>query len=246
MKNDNTTLVFLDEVDSTNNYAMQQLNAQLAKHGNAYATLEQTAGKGQMGKQWLSEKKMNIALSVVFFMDERHINKPFVFSAFFAIVIAKYLHKITGVEIKLKWPNDIYINDRKAGGILIENKYAGTKWKWAVAGVGINMNQTSFDEALLNAVSLKQITGNDYHIIDITSQLYTFIMTEFEKPSALNEVAIMENYNALLYKKGKKVKLKRDTAVFETEIIHVLPTGQLITKDSIERSINFGEVSWVL
>src|SRR4051812_42781769 len=112
-------------VDSTNNYAMGQVHAGLAKHGFVYATEEQTAGKGQRGKIWQSEPGSNITLTAVLEPYPLSYAKQFYLSAVIALACFDFVRKYAGEKTKIKWPNDIYIDDRKAGGILIENVLNG-------------------------------------------------------------------------------------------------------------------------
>ena len=162
----------LDTVDSTNNYAMAKVHAGMARHGMVWFTREQTAGKGQRGKSWKSDKGKNIAMSLVLEPGRLQINDQFHLSAAVAISCFEFFAAFAGEETKIKWPNDLFWRDRKAGGILIENVLQGKIWKWAVVGIGLNINQTKFDKSILNPVSLKQITGKTFDIIELGKSLH--------------------------------------------------------------------------
>lgn len=240
----------LDTVGSTNNYAMQQVHDGLAKHGQAWFATEQTAGKGQRGKNWASEKGKNIAMSLVMIPGQLpaesggKITTPFHLSAAVALGIFEFLKIYAGDEIKIKWPNDLYWRDRKAGGILIENKYQGKEWKWAVVGIGININQTEFSKDLVNPVSLKQITGKTFNVIDLAKGLQGLLMKNLSGIGTLPET--VQLYNKQLYKINQPVTLKKNNVKFNTVIKEVSAQGKLITVDAIERAFDFGEVEWVL
>ncbi len=234
----------LDTVDSTNNYAMGSIHAGLAKHGSLYFTNEQTAGKGQRGKSWTMEKGKNIAMSLVLDPSLLQISNQFHLSAAVALTCFEFFDTLAGGETTIKWPNDLYWRDRKAGGILIENVLQGKFWKWAVVGIGINVNQTGFNESLINPVSLKQVTGLTFNCVDLAKQLHQMAMKNL---SAFNTTdAVLEQYNSHLYKRNKKVTLKKDGVKFETVIKEVSAQGHLITVDAFEKEFNFGEVEWVL
>ena len=138
-------------VDSTNNYALTKLHAGLTQHGAAFFAHEQIAGKGQRGKTWISEKDANLILSVV--INPHHLlelTQQFLLSACVAVSAAEFFSRYAGDATRIKWPNDLYWSDRKAGGILIENIIGSQRsdtespiasWLWAVAGIGININQ---------------------------------------------------------------------------------------------------------
>ena len=236
----------LDTVDSTNNYAMDKVHAGLANHGTVWFTHHQTAGKGQRGKSWKSEQKKNIAMSVVLKPEQLNAGQQFYLSAAVALACFHFFSKYAGDDTKIKWPNDLFWRDRKAGGVLIENIFHGKKWKWAVVGIGININQTGFDESLQNPVSLKQITGKEFDTVAMGKELYVLLMKNI---SVLNEETInpiLEDYNLNLYKLNKPVTLKKNETTFQTVIKEVSPGGRLLTVDSTERQFDFGEVEWIL
>jgi BirA family biotin operon repressor/biotin-[acetyl-CoA-carboxylase] ligase len=235
----------LDTVDSTNNYAMGQLHAGLAKHGQTYFALHQFAGKGQRGKTWNAQPGENITMSIILIPDFPNNQYSFLLSAAVALSCVDVLRNYSIEDAKVKWPNDIYWRDRKTGGILIENLYRANDWKYAVAGIGINVNQTSFDYLQDSAVSLKQITGLDYDPIEVSKALCLKLQHRYEQLLDGQHDAIMDDYNELLYKKGEKIRLRKDNIVFETSISHVSPSGRLHTRDVIERDFDFGEVEWI-
>ncbi len=234
----------LDTVDSTNNYAMARIADGLAKHGMAWFANEQTAGKGQRGKNWASEKGKNIAMSLVLEPAKMKIVNQFHLSATVAVACFEFLAKYIDGETKIKWPNDLFWRDRKAAGILIENKLQAQTWKWAVVGIGININQTVFDKSLLNAVSLKQITGKNFNTIELAKELCALLMKKFDE--ALSLVEILQQYNQHLYKINELVTLRKSGVKFDTVIKEVSLQGKLVTVDAFEREFDFGEVEWVL
>jgi len=236
----------LQMVDSTNNYAMAKVHAGLAKHGDACFTDHQTSGKGQRGKAWLTGNGRNLALTVILNPKKFNIIQPFELSTAVSLATVDFFTKYAGEETSIKWPNDIYWRDRKAGGVLIENKFNGNNWKWAIAGVGININQAQFSEELLNPVSLKQITGKPFDIEELGRELHQLIMKRTGELLTKRYELLLEEYNQHLYKIHQPVKLKKDNIVFETVIKGVSPQGQLITEDAIEKRFEFGEVEWIL
>ena len=248
----------LQSIDSTNKYAMGLIHGDLlpdgqgeAQHGMAIFAHEQTAGKGQRGKSWASQKGLNIALSVVLNPYPLSVPDQSKLSACIAVSAQEFFSKYAGDETKIKWPNDIYWRDRKAGGILIENIVQSGQssigsWQWAVIGIGININQTDFDPDLPNPVSLKQITGKNHEPIELAKELCSIIEKNYQSLIAGNFMILFNKYQTHLYKKDEKVKLKKGTRGFETTIKGVSETGQLITQHSIEERFEFGEVEWVI
>ena len=251
-----STFNVLQSVDSTNNYAMAKVHAGMAKHGDSFFTMQQTNGKGQRGKHWVGSKDQNIAISIVIEPSLLSLSQQFKLSAAVALGTFCFFSAHTGNETSIKWPNDIYWRDRKAAGILIEN-VIGSKgvqlpgqdnmiWKYAVAGIGVNINQTQFDVALANPVSLKQITGKHFDCTELAQALQQKVLAEVEKVLNGSFEKTLQQYNEHLYKKGCRVQLKKDTILFETTIQSVNETGQLLTTDSIDNHFNFGTIEWVL
>lgn len=218
----------------------------VAKHGMAVAALDQTAGKGQRGKSWQAQPGKNIALSVILKTSTIKTGEQFCLSMAVAMAAHDFIKKYVPDDIRIKWPNDLYWRDRKTGGILIENVFNGTRWNWAVAGVGININQTRFNRALPNPVSLYQITEREFDIPRLLHELYEKIMLRADKLQGQPHDKLLKEYNRQLYRLNEKVKLKKGSLTFETTITGVSVHGQLHTKDAMERYFDFGEVQWLL
>ncbi len=221
---------------------MAKVHAGLAKHGDTYFSMAQTAGKGQRGKTWNSGIGENIALSCIIKPQMFRLSNQFMLSVTIALSCYDFVNNYTVLDTTIKWPNDIYWRDRKAGGILIENQIQGNDWQHAVIGVGLNINQTSFTPGLINPVSLKQITGNTYSIVNLAKELCGYIQNRLE---ISNTDTLLSEYNSHLYKINEKVLLKSNNSVFETYIKGVNAKGQLITHNKNEALFNWGEVEWI-
>ena len=256
----------LQSVDSTNNYALEQIHAGLAQHGMAVFAHEQLAGKGQRGKVWVGEKDTSITLTVVVRPGSLLPARQFWLSACVAVAVYDFFMNYAGKETKIKWPNDLYWQDRKAGGVLIENiigpgdtesmaddrrppankEQQTAHWKWAVIGVGININQTSFSTELQNPVSLKQITGKNFDVIELAREFCQLLNNHFEQLITKGFENIYSKYLSHLYKRNQTVKMKKGSRIFEAKIKTVSPAGKLIVHHSIEEEFDFGEVEWVM
>jgi len=253
----------LQSVDSTNNYARQQIQADslterqgLAQHGMAWFAHEQVAGKGQRGKIWLSEKASNIAISIVVKPDLLSLRLPaqFQLSACVAVAALNFLKKYAGDDMKIKWPNDLYWQDRKAGGILIESIIrsgdpktgVSNNWDWAIIGIGINVTQAFFSPHLPNPVSLKQITGKSFEPVLLAKELHKKIITTLIDLGNGDFENIYAQYLQYLYKRNEIVKFKKDNRVFEARIKSISPSGKLIVEHAIEEGFDFGEVEWLI
>jgi BirA family biotin operon repressor/biotin-[acetyl-CoA-carboxylase] ligase len=239
-----TNMLILDSVDSTNNYAMALLQKREIDAEIAVFAKEQTHGKGRRGRQWMSKKFENIIMSVVVQLQWLSISRQFDLSVAVALSCFDLFEKYILGNLFIKWPNDIFINDSKAGGILIENVIKGNIWQWAVIGIGLNINQQNFEEEILKASSLRIETGKEYNVIELANKLHLILLARIEQLKAGDFEKMLEEYNSHLYARGKMVKLKKQNVLFETTILGVSQFGQLITKDSVERKFNFDEVEF--
>lgn len=246
--------IILDSVDSTNNYAMARAHAALATHGDAVFAYHQTGGKGQRGKNWLTGNGENIAVSIIIEPKQLQVAEQFRLSVAVALGCYDFFAGYAGDETFVKWPNDLYWRDRKAGGVLIENVIGKTKnavhnengWKYAVIGIGININQAVFDSALKNVVSLKQITGKTFDVRELAKELHQKVLKRIDSLSVTAFRELMEEYNTVLFKKDCAVKLRKGTIEFDTVVKWVTDQGQLYTVDRVDNFFDFGEVEWIM
>ena len=185
-------LIELSTIDSTNIYAMAQIKEGLAKSGSCYTADFQTNGKGQHGRVWESSKGQNLLCSYILELKALDALKNWTptdqigFSAAIALGARDFFAGYAGSETKIKKPNDIYFSDRKAGGILIENLLRGTTWTWAVIGIGMNINQSTFSSAAVNSVS-----SNPISLQEITNQSWDLQKMQTHLSEALN-IAIQD------------------------------------------------------
>ena len=241
----------LQSVDSTNNYAREQIHAGLAQHGMGIFAHQQLAGKGQRGKTWLTEKAGNIAFSILVKPHIIPLIAQFQLSAVAAVAAQIFFSGYAGEDTKIKWPNDLYWQDRKAGGILIESvissrEYGASSWEWAIIGIGINIKQTSFPPDLPNPVSLKQITGKNFDPVLLAKELHNIFLQHFDELTTRGFSAIYKHYLANLYKKNERVRLRKDNRAFEATIMGVSESGRLIAEHGIIEEFDFGAVEWML
>ena len=196
-------LIELPSIDSTNIYAMEQIKAGKAISGSCYNTPFQTHGKGQHGRVWESEKGQNLLCSYVLELKSLNPAKNWGpedqkgLSAAVAIGAKAFFGANAGDETLIKLPNDIYWRDRKAGGILIENSLRGAEWTWAVIGIGFNINQTSFSPDAPNPVSLRQITGRQWEIARLQTELSKALTESIQNWIQVGEEATIENMKPL-------------------------------------------------
>ena len=236
-------IIILNTVDSTNNYAMGMIKRGEAYSGNAVQALAQTEGKGTRGKQWKAKPGENILLSICVEMQYHTVSRQFDVLVAVALGVYDFFKKHINAEINIKWPNDLLINDTKAGGILIENKIKGTLWQWAVIGIGINVNQTDFRDLDKVANSFANVSGEKYDVIVLGEELVSFVLQRIKGLKSISFENMLEEYNSHLWSRGKIVQLKKGDAIFETRILGVSEYGELMTNGG---KFRFGEVEWLM
>jgi len=235
----------LQSVDSTNNYAMASVRAGVAVHGNAYFSTNQTAGKGQRGKAWQTNEGENLALSIVIEPNGILLSQRFLLSISISLACYSLVKDYTGSGVTIKWPNDIYWCDRKAGGILIENLIRGLNWQYAVAGIGLNINQTIFPDHLPNPVSLKQVNGRTHDPGQLAKELCKYVESRFNQLLNGQHQMLLDEYHELLYKRNQWVRLRQGTVVLGTLVKRVTSQGRLVTEHKVEQEFDVGEVEWI-
>ena len=235
----------LQQVESTNNYATGLAHEGMAQHGTAVFAHYQTKGKGQRYKQWHSEPGKNIALSILIQPQGLVLSESFLISMATAVAVYRFFSNYAGEETSIKWPNDIYWRDRKAAGILIENIIRGSEWKWCIVGIGININQTSFDDIATKATSFKQITGKNYDPPALAKELCNYLSEAYlELHQSENDT--IEAYKRVLFKKNETVLFKKNTEMFTAIIKDVTKNGRLVVEHENEESFEVGEIEWVI
>jgi BirA family biotin operon repressor/biotin-[acetyl-CoA-carboxylase] ligase len=233
-------LIELESVDSTNNYAMARIHEGLASDGMVCLAHHQWAGKGQRGRVWLDEPGHNLIMSLVIEPAPLKLSSQFLFSATIALGIIDLIIADSPKNWYVKWPNDIYWNDRKAAGILIENVIQGQNWLFAVVGIGMNLNQSSFPAEIPDAVSLKLITGKNYDPVSFARELVPSVQSRIGILKAEPQI-ILRDYNTHLYRKNAPITLKKGENSFETRINAVDSMGLLVTDHG---SFTSGEIAF--
>ena len=240
---DNKTYVFMTECLSTNDYLLKLLKKKSYEEGTMVNTSYQKGGRGQRNNEWLSEKGKNLTFS---FLLEPNIklSNQFLLHIITSISIFKTLLKIKIKNISIKWPNDIYVNDKKIAGILIENIVYRKFIHKSVIGVGLNINQVNFGS--LNATSIINETMKKHNLNQIIQIFKSIFNKEYLK---LNSNKIHEEFdyyknNLIGYQIEKKYEY--NSGVIKGKIIDVLSDGILViqTKDSIMK-LNFGDIRLV-
>lgn len=193
-------IIKLDAINSTNEYLKNYIQNNSIRNTHAVYTFNQTKGKGQRGKVWLSEPEKNIAFSFCFFPKILKVNNQFNLNMTISLFLLNTLKSLKIPNLKIKWPNDILSGEKKICGILNEIKVKGNIIDNIIIGFGINVNQENF-ENLPNASSLKLIKNINYDLNGLVS-LITQNLNNYNylNPKSESEIkSLTLNYNKNLY-----------------------------------------------
>ena len=216
----------LDEAASTNNYAAQLLQSSIVKDGAVISALYQTEGKGQRNNTWKSEKGLNLLLSYVFFPTFLPVKEQFMLSVCVANAIAAFIAEVTQFQSFVKWPNDIFVHDKKIAGILIENSLKGSQIVSAIVGIGVNVNQNDFED-LKHATSLRLLCNKKFELNDLKNLLSSFLEASYLKLRSGKYLELLNAYNNKLYRKDNWQKFISNDETSEFKIIEVENDGRL-------------------
>ena len=238
--------IHLEEARSTNSHLLAE--APSLPNGTVVYTYCQTAGRGQKGNSWESEPGKNLAFSLLLKQPPVDVREQFCISEAVSVAICDCLSQFAD-GFKVKWPNDIYYNDQKICGILIENSLDGRQIAHSVIGVGININQSRFLSDAPNPISLKQITGDDYDLDqllhDVCQRIIDLCCFDTDQLIALHS-----RYMLCLYRNDGQLHLWQlpDGTCFEAVIDHVAPDGMLTLchADGTDHSYAFKEVKHII
>ncbi len=203
-------IIKLDAIDSTNSY-LKTLSTQ--KNLDDYTVViakMQTNGKGQMGSKWESPSGKNLTFSVFKQFSSVYIEYPFVISMLVSLAIINTLEKFQIPKLFIKWPNDILSDNKKICGILIENLIKSKIIDATIIGVGLNVNQTNF-ENLPKGSSLKNLTGNFYDLNELLFSVIQNIKNRLVHIGNHEYTDIKETYENYLFRKDKPSTFKTKT-----------------------------------
>ena len=234
----------LQTVVSTNAYVLAERTLDDGEAVLVTAQFQQ-GGRGQGGNSWESQAGKNLLFSLLTHPDWLAVRSQFVLSRAMALAVSGALSAyVQGVRIK--WPNDIYVNDRKICGILIENRLLGGRIKDCVLGVGVNINQRVFLSDAPNPVSLCQLTGREEDPEKVLQSILKAFEKHYESLQSGGYAAVSAAYHAMLYR-GKGFWPYRDKGGrFEAAVVEVEDDGHIVLRDKagIFRRYAFKEVEF--
>jgi BirA family biotin operon repressor/biotin-[acetyl-CoA-carboxylase] ligase len=237
-------IIKLNAIDSTNSFLRQLSTEESVEDFTVVVAEYQTDGRGQMGTQWQSQNDKNLMFSVFKEVSGLSVKSHFYLSMAVSLAVFEALKVFQISALKIKWPNDILSEQQKLCGILIENVIKQNKLQSSIIGIGLNVNQTQFND-LPNATSMQLISGNhfdrDYVLQELLKQLKYFFSLLNPKSCHI----LKDAYESNLFRKDKPSTFKdNDGNLFSGYIKGVSNSGHLnvLVEDDIVKSFELKEV----
>ena len=245
----NSNYIQIDEVTSTNEYLKDLLSNKELTDGFTVIAKYQNKGKGQGDNGWESEFGKNLTFSLLLKPKLLQAEHMFMISKVVSLGVVEFLNSLNSkYKFTIKWPNDIYYNNKKLGGILIENSLLGSIINYSIIGIGININQDVFVSNAPNPISLKKIFGEEFDLTECLNSILKHIDKWYVtlKNQQFNTVNNTYFYN--LYRKIGIHSYKANTKQFLAQIINVENDGELVLKTNEDeiKKFYFKEVEFVL
>ncbi len=230
-------IIYYSSCESTNTMAINLLATQNVLEGTIVITDEQTQGKGQRGKQWVTLPGQNLTFSIIFYPSWLAIENTFSLYIISALGICEALFPTLQYGLTIKWPNDIYAGDKKLGGILVENMVQKDTIKAAVIGIGLNVNQTNFND-LPYATSLALLASREFSLAPLLRQLTDGIQKQYDRlyDNRLNE--LKQDYVKHLYGLHTTRTFQDQQGIFQGVIQGIDDRGRLVI-DALEHGMKY-------
>jgi BirA family transcriptional regulator, biotin operon repressor / biotin---[acetyl-CoA-carboxylase] ligase len=236
--------IYLPSCHSTNDIAAEIIQSKQVFDGTIVITSDQTAGRGQRGNAWEALPNQNITVSFILKPDFLSATEQFSLNIAISLGIYEFLSQYLPENLKVKWPNDIYVGDRKMGGVLIENSLFGSRIGYSIIGIGLNINQLSFAED--KAISLRLATKHDeFDIEKLISELCIFLEKYYLQLKNGHHAKQKESYLKILYRYQETHFFHRNEERFLGKIIDIAPAGLLMLEVNNEvQCFDFKEISF--
>lgn len=222
--NQKEVTLYLEEINSTNTYIKELYSTQKLPEGFTVYTDFQTSGRGQRGNSWEAERAKNLLFSIILYPKHLQANQQFFISEAISLAIKDVLAEYTS-GISIKWPNDIYWQEKKVAGILIENAVTDIALSYSIIGVGLNINQEIFKSDAPNPISLKKIVGKEQDRSVILKKIQDRLFYYYNQVDidSVNDV-----YNEVLLRKDGWYWYSDNKTSFLARIIKVEKDGGLV------------------
>lgn len=238
--------IYFDNIDSTNDYAISLLSKSNPNEGTVIWASYQSQGRGQIGSNWCSDQGDNLLMSVIIHPRFLLASQQFALNIVASLAIREALISY-GIEAKIKWPNDIYIGDRKICGLLVQNILTGKTIKSSVIGIGLNVNQQEFSPDIPNPTSLLRELDRVFDIGTVKAEVCAQLQYQYHALQDEGYDHLKKVYMKHLYRLGRSHKYMIDGSPMEAQIIDIDEQGKLLLEiDGALRSFHFREMKFIM
>ncbi len=236
---------YMEEVTSTNDVARNYFTEGKAHHGDVLIAEYQTKGKGQQGNSWESAHGQNLLFTVLLEPDFLSSEDLIYLNIAISLALQHAIQKNITDKVYIKWPNDIYIENRKVAGILVENILGNPQVKLTIAGIGINVNQQGFNSP--HAVSIGQVTQQWHDKEIILNQFLEGLRIQYQRLIKEDWLGFMEDFHSVLFRYKKETGFMKDNRKFTAKVMGMDAAGRLALEvDGKLAYFHHKEIEWII
>ena len=239
--------IHFDKLNSTNDYSTQLVAKSNPIEGTVISTYNQLSGNGQIGRKWFSDVNNNITCSIILTPNFLSIDKVFYLNIILSLAVHSLVTNISFKEFKIKWPNDIYFENDKIAGLLIQQIIQGKSLNTTIMGVGLNVNQVIFPPDLPNPTSLFLINQQEYDLDKLLTEFLNELGIFYERLKNREFINLKKEYLNNLYGRGELHQFQSKEQVFEGEILGIDKNGRLsINKNGKVENFELNDIRLLL
>ncbi|WP_034057432.1 biotin--[acetyl-CoA-carboxylase] ligase [Lacinutrix jangbogonensis] len=238
-------IIKLDATDSTNTFLREISSVETLDDYTVVVARQQNKGRGQMGKEWQSNAGKNLTFSVFKRIKGLTFSNQFYLSIITSLALYKTLECYNIPNLFVKWPNDILSANKKIAGVLIENVVKQNQLEHSVIGIGLNVNQTEFNN-LMNATSLKNCSGKTFNLDEVLHKFLIEFKLSFKRLESGVFEALKADYESKLFRKNKPSTFKNaEGSLFSGFIKGISSSGNLVLllEDEIIEEFTLNEIT---
>ena len=240
-------IIHIDKTDSTNRWMKEMIQLHPSENTQEEIVVVcdyQTAGRGCGSNSWEAEPGKNLLITLLMHPKKVSARTQFIITQIVSVALCRTIESVIGDEhnVSIKWPNDIYVGDKKICGVLIENHLQGRRIKDCIIGIGLNVNQTEFRSDAPNPVSIAQLTGNETDREDVLMTLLTNLSKECENKN------VHLDYLSRMYRRDGMYPFETEGTRFMAKVVGVNDDGRLMLQDEngIGHLFRFKEVTFII
>lgn len=227
-------------MESTNDFLKDKVREGKVASPYCVSAAIQTKGRGQRGKTWQSAPYVNVVASFLVQQGELVENlanvNPLVAYSLYQTLVNHGMR-----DVKIKWPNDIYVSDKKIAGILVEPIWEGNRVKHIIIGTGVNVNQIKFEG--INGTSMLLETNRPQEVSSVLTEIYKSLYTNIQS----KEIDFLSEVNKVLLKKNESVTFMENERLVEYTVLKIQSNGNLlVTRDGVYKELQHHNVKWII